>query len=194
MLKINIKNLEKVTGYKIHKGFTVIGLDIATTTGYAILTSDSKNVILDVGFISFDKSTDNQRYKQFYLSFKELINNQDMVVIEDTFLGRNPNGMKILSRFGALALANAIEKKVPYEIIGAASARSKLHIDSRKFGKGKSKLAVADYLKTKLGIDLGMELNDVSDAIVLSILGLCRNMDFRSDTEIKKDEKNNRQK
>lgn len=189
MIKINIKKLEKITGYKIQKGFTTIGLDIATKTGYAILTSDQKNVILDCGFISFDKSTDHQRYKQFYMAFKELITTQDLTVIEDTFLGRNPNGMKQLTRFGTLAIATCIDKRVPYEIIGAASARAKLKIDSRKFGKGKSKLAVADYLKTKLDIDLGMELNDVSDAIVLAILGLCREMDFRSDAEIKKDAK-----
>lgn len=189
-MQITIKKLEKGTGYKIFKGYTVIGLDIATKTGYAILTTGTKDVILDLGFISFDKSTDHQRYKQFYVAFKELITNQDKAIIEDTFLGRNPNGMKQLTRFGALALANCIEKKVPYDIIGAASARAKLHIDSRKFGKGKSKLAVADWLKTKLGIDLGMELNDVSDAIVLAILGLCQGMDFRSDSEIKKNAKN----
>lgn len=189
MLKIPIKKLESVTGYKVKRDYVAIGLDLATKTGYSILTSSGKNIIIDCGFLQFDSSNQKEMYKNMYTSFKKLIQKEDLVVIENTHYQRNADVVIKLSRFGGFAIACCIEAKVPYQLIGATSSRSKLKIDSRKFGSGKSKQAVAFWLKDKLAIDLGLELNDVSDAIILGLLGMLEEMDFRSQDEIKKAKK-----
>ena len=129
-----------------------------------------------------------------YNAFKVSIFNQDIVVIEDTYLqyfGRSAQAdvFKKLTRFGTLALSVCLEKDIPREFILAKSSRSKLGIKTSKkagYGKGQSKKAVADWLNKNLDINLKGD-DDASDAIVLALLGILEDMDFRSQIEIKKE-------
>lgn len=193
-MKILINNLEKITGYPIKRNFVSIGFDVATRLGLAILTSNSKYVIIDTAFIEFEKGKENsrQKYKHMVESFNKIITEKiDINVIEDTYLQffgpakfAQAQVFKELTRYGGFLISESIKKKVPYEIIGASSARSKLKIKTTGYGRGNSKLAVADWLKKNLEIKL--DDHDISDAIVLGILGLCEGMDFTAKTKKKK--------
>ena len=189
MIKIPKKNIELATGYKVKKNFTSLGLDIATKSGYALVKSNCENITIECGYLAFDSSVEKELYRNMYNTFKGLISGEDLVVIENTHHQINPMVTIKLSRFGGMAIGLCIENKLPYQIIGATSSRSKLGINTKKAGKGKAKEAVADWLKNNLGIDLGLDLNDASDAIVLALLGILEGLDFRSQDAIKKDKK-----
>ena len=82
-----------------------------------------------------------------------------------------------------------IKKDIKREFILATTSRSKLGIKTTEkagYGKGKSKKAVADWLRKFFGIDLKGD-DDASDAVVLAILGLLEDFDFRSKAQIKKE-------
>lgn len=175
-MKISIKKLEKATGYKIKRNFLSIGFDIATRTGVCELLTTDKNVEFNWTFFEFDSSNKKLLYKNMLYAFDRVLNKQDFAVVEDTFVGLNPNASLMLTRFGAFAIVKCIENRIPWDLIRASPARSRLNIDYGKFGKGKSKQSVAYWLETQLNIKL--DDNDISDAIVLSILGLCEGMDF----------------
>ncbi len=198
-MKIPIKLLEEVTGYEIKKNITSIGFDTAIRTGIAVLNSNSKSVTIDIAFIEFEKDTKQKaiRYKQMVETFEKIISeNTDINIIEDTYLQffgpakyAQAQVFKELTRYGGFLISESIRKKVPYQIIGASSARSKLKIKTIGYGRGNSKIAVADWLHLNLQIHL--EDHDISDAIVLAILGVCKDMDFTPKTVKKKRKKKN---
>lgn len=191
-MKITLKKLEEVTGYKIKRGFTTIGYDTAERTGVCQIKTNTKVAEFDWTFVEFDSKNEHIYYKNMVLFFENSLNNQDLAVIESTFVGQNPMGSISLTRLGAFGISEAIRKKIPWERIGASSARAKLKIDARKLGKGRSKESVAYWLETKLGIKL--DDPDISDGIVLALLGICQDMDFRSEADIKKAKKNDKGK
>ena len=203
IMKIKLEKIEKITGYKIKKNFKSIGLDIAERTGLCNISTTDKYATIKFNFIEFDKVDINRLYKDMHNAFKVTIISQDIAVIEDSFLqyyrkkkgetGGQADVFKKLTRFGTLALAVCLEKDIPREFILAVSSRSKLGIKTSKkagYGVGESKKAVADWLFNKLGIDLKGD-HDASDAIVLALLGILENLDFRSKAQIKKDKKKN---
>lgn len=178
-MKIDLKKLEKITGYKIKKNCVAIGFDTATRTGIAQIKTNFKVADIDFTFVEFDALNKHQLYKNMYMAFKDMLKNQDIAIVEDTFVGLNPHGSLVLTRLGAFAIGLCIENKIPWHLIRAVSARSILKIDARKFGKGKSKESVAYWLETKLGIKL--DDPDISDAIVLAIVGICEGVKYEKD-------------
>lgn len=191
-MKIELKKLEKITGYKIKKDFTAIGFDTAKRTGVCQIKTNGKCADLDWTFVEFDDKIEHTYYKNMVQFFEGSLINQDLAIIESTFVGQNVMGSISLTRLGAFGISEAIRKKIPWERIGASSARSKLKIDARKFGKGKSKESVAYWLETQLGIKL--DDPDISDAIVLCLLGICEGMDFRSQADIAEAKRNAKSK
>lgn len=189
-MKIKLDHIEKITGYKIKKYYKSIGLDIAERTGLCNISTTDKYATIKFNFLEFDNNDINRVYKDMFSSFKVSIFNQDIVVIEDSFYGvGNPDVFKKLIRFGSLALAVSLEKDIKREFILATTSRSKLSIKTTEkagYGKGKSKKAVADWLRKYLGIDLEGD-DDASDAVVLAILGILEDFDFRSKVLIKKE-------
>jgi Holliday junction resolvasome RuvABC endonuclease subunit len=150
---IDIKLLEKVTGYKIKKNFESIGVDTATRTGIAIVTTGEKVVNIDYQFLEYDKINKKERYKHMVRSFEDIIIDENLAVVEDVFVGLNRKGSVELARYGAFVISECIKKEIPFEIISAVSARARLKINTRQYGKGKSKLAVSHWLKSSLGIE-----------------------------------------
>jgi len=184
-MKIPIKTLEEYLNCKIKKNSQVIGFDTATRCGVCSIKTNTRFATFDWTFKEFDSSDQHDMYKNMFYEFNSIIS-EDMncAVIEDVFIGLNRMGAIKLVRMGTLAMANCLSMGVHFEIISASSARSKLKIDARKFGKGKSKLAVADWLKNTLNIEL--DDSDISDAIVLALLGIIEDMDFKPTYKKKK--------
>jgi len=189
-MKIKILDLENKLNKKIKRNTCSLGLDIAERTGCCYITTTKTHATFDWWCLEFDKKEINLVYKEMYAEFKKSIskmkNKQNFVIIEDSFLMRfgkfvQADVFKKLTRFGTLALAVCLETKTPYHFILAKSARAKLKITMIT---GKPKESVANYLKETFD----MELNDTdaSDAIVLGILGLIEDLDFRSKKEISK--------
>lgn len=176
-MKISIKQIEKITEYKVKKNFLSIGFDIATRTGVCVIKTNGTSISLDYLFLEFDPKDKKALYRNMVNSFDELINKQDLAVIEEPFVGFSRQGSMELGRFCGFAISDCIKKNVPYNMISAVSARSRFKINMRKYGKGKSKIAVADWLKNNLNIEL--EDDDISDAIVLALLGICEGMKFK---------------
>lgn len=187
MIKIKLTDLEKKLDYKIKKNFMSIGFDTASTTGVGFVSTTRTYASIDWALIKFDTDNKQELYKRMYEEFKKCLHpDTDCCVIEDVFLGMNPDTTIKLARFGGLVLANAIDKHVHFETIGAKSARAKLFkLDYKKY-KGKSKQAVYDYLKS-LGIEL--DEDNTADGVLLAILGICDGMDFRSKKDIAKEKK-----
>lgn len=181
---IDIKKVENVTGYKVKKNFVSVGFDTAKRTGICFIKTNAKEIEIDWMFLEFkDAGNKKEIYKIMVNTFANILNKQNLAVIEEVFVGFSRAGSLELAKYGTFAIAECIKKNIDYEIISATTARSKLKIDSRKFGKGKSKKAVAYWLKENLNLELNDE--DVSDATILCILGILENMDFRSQLEIK---------
>jgi len=198
-MKITLDHIEKITGYKVKKNFKSIGLDIAERTGVCNISTTDKYATVKFNFLEFDKNNIGRVYKDMNGSFKVIIYNQDIVVIEDSHLQffpgkrgtRNAQAdvFKKLTRFGTLALAVCLEKEIKYQFIQAVTSRAKLGIKTNKkagYGKGESKKAVAHWLRKYFGIDLKGD-DDASDAVVLAILGLLEDIDFRAKAVIKKE-------
>jgi len=189
-MKIAIKKIEEVTGYKVIRNSTSIGLDIAERTGFCEIKTDEENINLNFWSVEFDKTDIDTIYKNMYDIFNKCIDNQDMVVIEDTFLQRfgkfvQADVFKKLTRFGTLALAVCIQKGIKRRFILAKSSRAKLKI---KMITGKPKESVALWLIEKLEIDLKGD-DDASDGVILALLAILEGMDFRSNKAIADEKK-----
>jgi Holliday junction resolvasome RuvABC endonuclease subunit len=182
-MKLKIANLEKLLGYKIKKNFKAIGLDTAKRTGVAFIETTKTHVNLDWIFLEFNYNNQEQMLTQMYNEFKKLFTDEKLAVIEEVFLGFNRCGSLHLAKMGTLAVSVCIDKGIPFKLILAQSARSKFQINTRKFGKGKSKQAVAEYLKS---IKIEVDDEDISDAVVLALLGVCENMNFQAQTKRRK--------
>ena len=185
-MKLRIKTLEHLLQYKIKRNFKCIGLDTAKRTGIAFIETKKDYIYLDWAFLEFNYENQKQMLVQMHREFKKIFSNEDLAVVEEVFLGLNRAGSLHLAKMGTLAIGICIDKNIPFELIMASSARSKFSIDSRKFGKGKSKESVAHYLK---GIGIEVDDNDISDAIVLALLGICEGLDFSAKTKKKKKKK-----
>ncbi|MGD2071860.1 MAG: crossover junction endodeoxyribonuclease RuvC [Candidatus Thorarchaeota archaeon] len=183
-MKLKIKDLEKKLGKKIKKNFLAIGIDTASKLGLGYIHTTKKEVIIDWALLEFHTNTIQELYKQMYVALGDFIlADVNCCVIEDVFLGMNPDTTIKLARFGGLALAHAIDNKVHFETIGAKSARAKLFkIDYKKY-KGKTKQAVADYLKS---IGIKIDEDNCADGLILALLGIIEGMDFRSKAKINK--------
>jgi Holliday junction resolvasome RuvABC endonuclease subunit len=187
MLKLSIKDLELKLGKTLKRNFVSIGIDTATTTGIGIISANDKEVEIDWSLIKFEANSQIELYKQMYYEFQNIIDESvDFVVVENVFLGMNPDVTIKLARFGGLAMACAINKSVNFATIGASSSRAKLFTLDRKKYKGKPKEAVADYLKS-IGIEI--DEDNCADGVILALLGIIDGMDFRSATEITKEKK-----
>lgn len=198
MYKINIQNLESKIKHKIKPNFCSIGWDIAEKCGISIVQTNKKEIEIDWILLEFDKKDIKQVYKQLTNeSLKILQEKFNICIIEDTYLkwfGKFPqvDVLKKLSRFGGIVLANTINNNINFEIIGANSARSKFKIKTTGYGRGNSKQGVIDWIKNTLELDLTED--NCCDAIVLGLIGVCENMDFRSKKEISKTTKKKRKK
>jgi Holliday junction resolvasome RuvABC endonuclease subunit len=190
-MKIAIKDLEKKLGYPIKKNFKVVSFDTAEICGVAFIKTDDKYAHFDWCYLEFQKESEEQLLTQMYKEFGKLITDENFCVVEAVFVGLNRAGSLILAKMGTMACAQCVQKNIPFKLISAVSARSKLKIDVHSYGKGNSKKAVLDWCQN-LGIDITEE-NSV-DAIALACLGICEGLDFKPTTKKAKKKKVSKKK
>ena len=182
-MKILIKDLESKINYKLKKNFKTVGIDTAQTSGIVFLKTDNEYIHIDHLVLSFKTKNQSEIYHTMVKTFEKLFNSEDLAIIEEVFVGFSRAGSVELAKYGAFAIAECIKKDIPYKTISATSARAKFKIDTRKYGKGQSKKAVADWVKT-LGIDFTD--NNIVDGFVLALCGLCEDLSFEAKSVVKK--------
>lgn len=182
-MKIKISDLENNIGYKIKRNFKSIGLDTAQISGIAFLTTDEEYLHVETMVLSFKTTNHKEIYETMVRTFERFFKNENIAIIESVFVGFSRAGSVELARYGSFAIAECIKKDIPYEIISAVSARSKFNIDTKSAGKGRTKEAVKRWTDS---VGFNFDDNNIVDAVVLGILGICQDMDFRSKVAIQK--------
>lgn len=190
-MKVKIKDIENKLDYKLKRNFKSVGIDTASITGIVFLKANTEYLYIDTLVLGFKTKDKKEVYRTIVKTFERLFQNEDKAIVEDVFIGLNRKGSLELARYGSFAICECIKKDIPYEIISALSARSKFNINAKKYGKGKSKLAVADFVKN-LGVDL--KDNNLVDAFVLSLIGLCEDIDFKPKIKKKKTKRQKKRK
>lgn len=142
----------------------VLGLDIATSTGFGLLDDDS---LLAYGLLVIpSKATHRERFKIFRKELIKLykISKPDLVVIEDTFVKKNVAVTSYLNQLRGIAI-ESIPVKSDFYSLKTSQARASL-------GKGKkyTKEDVFNCMVTKYKLKgfVFEEHNDITDAILLA--------------------------
>lgn len=177
MIKLSIKDVENKLGKKLKRNFKSIGLDLATKSGIGFASTDDISITLDWTVLYFDSSNKRDLYKFAYEEFGKIITDEDVVTIEDIFVGGNRQVALFLARLSALALAQAISKGKHYEIISAISSRSRVGINTKKIPKGESKDYIGKWMEDILGCEI--DENNAVDGILLSLVGLIEDCQFK---------------
>lgn len=164
-MKYKISKLEKILGRKIKKNYKCLGIDTASRTGWALITTKAQYIIIDTGFIDIDTKNRYFKFNIIIDFFNRLIQPEWAVIVEDTFYRFNPKMYRLISRIGAVAYAVAYLRGCRAEYRPASSARKNLGIK----GNCKKK-EVSIYLKDLLGIEV--KDDDIGDAIVLALNGI----------------------
>jgi len=166
-----ITDMETMLNKSIKRNTVALGLDTASNSGWAIITTNSKTLKINTGFINVDvkgikdKKTKNKlRYNAVYDCLKGLIKKEYNVVIEDVFFGRNVYSLILLSRIGGIAWTLAKEKGCKViKWFSAVQARSRLGLPTNR----KKPIVHAAFTEMT-----GLKLSNV-DIIDAVILGLC---------------------
>ena len=176
MIKINKKDVETAIGKKLNTKLTSIGVDTASRAGICFAYADNKYLYLEGQFIDI-KSTDIYfKYNQLIRSFRDLfaeaaadIKNKTkeyVLIIEDTFFGKNVNVLKMISRMGMIVYMIGQEKGIDnIRFIYPTTSRKNIGIKAT-LKKALVHEALSEMLKIKLPDE------DIADAYILAINGL----------------------
>lgn len=191
-MKILIKDIEKQIPYKIKRNFKVIGVDGAQVTGVVVLKTDEEYIDIDYMVLSFKTKDHKEIYHSMISTFARLFEQDQLAILEQVFVGFSRAGSIELARYSSFAIAECIKKGMEWELISAVSARAKFDIDTRLLGKGRTKECVMMWIKKRLGIKFTD--NNIADAFILALIGMCEGMDFRPKKEIAKAKKQMKRK
>lgn len=166
MLILRTRKIEKALNIKIIPFLTCMGVDTASRTGWCRLSTDPDNIRLDYGFISIKTPDKYFKYNQYIEIFKDMLLESDILIIEESFYGRNVKVFQMLSRLGgfvyALAHLNGVKEK---RFLLATSARKNIGL------KGNLKKEIIQKIFCEK-IDLEIEDNDIIDSIILALNGV----------------------
>ena len=167
MIQIKISELEKIFGKQVKRNYRVIGLDVASRTGWCKITTTDKVAKFDFGFIDV-KSKDQVRFNDYIDIFNHLLVDVQTVVIEDTYMGFNVQVFKLLTRLGAFVYCLCELKciKDKYFITPSAS-RTYLGLDS----KAKKEVVQEQFHQKMPRFKKVIENNEV-DGIILALVGI----------------------
>jgi len=165
-VKLSIVKIEKALGKKLRRNYKTLGMDIASKTGWAYLTTNEQDILIDYGTISAGHSEPYFRLRTLNKHFEDLIHDDlNMIIIESAFFGMNKKTYGLLSMFQGLAVSSICKKNLEFKFIYPSSARAHIGL----CGNAK-KEDVHKELKEKTGISLDNE--DATDAVVLGLNGL----------------------
>lgn len=168
------KELENIFSIKLKANVEAIGIDTATRTGWCRIATTKSVVKLDYGFFKVKATHKSFTYQKFVELFQGLFDDSfDVVMIEDTYLGRNPKTFKVLSCLGAIGHTMAIlagQKDI--RSLTASQARARLGINTNRKDPGTKsvKETIQKRFKAKTGIVL--DDDDIVDAIILSLVAI----------------------
>lgn len=153
----------------------ILALDIATTTGWAVLEIKGKKANINYGSITVNSKN---RLKEINNEVKTLIKNHrpDIVLIEDVFFSRNFKSFKILSMMHAATYLGCVAISNPIILEANATAIRKA-IGVKNTEREKIKPLVMKMINQMFGIRL--KDNDVTDAIAIIIAYLNDKKVFR---------------
>lgn len=169
-MKLPIKPIEKALGKRLNKNVISIGVDTASRAGICFASVDKDTLYLNTQFLEI-KSTDLYfKYNQLIKSFTSLLSISDpdkhVLIIEDTYFGKNVEVLKMISRMGMIVYMCGKQAGIEnIKFIYPTSSRKALGI------KGTLKKAeVHKELAKILGVKV--EDEDIADSIVLALVGL----------------------
>lgn len=185
MKKIKIEDLESKIGYKIKKNFVSFGCDTASTIGLAILKTDNKFIHFETMSLKFTSKNVKEKYSSLKTTVKNILNDDMFCVLENVYVGINARGAIELARYNGLVIGEFVDKGLEYEIISAISARSKFKIDTKAFpgDKNGTKKSIALWVKENTMVDF--DDDNINDAIVLALCGICEDFNFEATTSKK---------
>lgn len=167
MITIKIETLQRKLKKPIKRNIKVLGLDVASKTGFAKIYVDQKNISIEYGSIDVKTTDIYEKMNRYIEEFLRLIDNSFLTIIEDCFVGINPKGSLQLAKLEGVAYTicrTVLPDKQP-RFIQPLAARKLIGVP----GKGK-KYDVAIWLKKNLNLSITDE--DAADAIVLAICGI----------------------
>lgn len=164
--KLNIETVQKTIQRPIKRNCTVIGLDLASRTGYVILKTNKKTILLDCDFIKVNTSDIYEKLNSYLVFLQKILKEERLTIIEDCFVGINPKGSIFLAKLEgmAYAIAKILQPKLQPKFVHASEARKTLGC----LGNAK-KEEVAKWIENKL--NLKIEDPDIADAILLAFFG-----------------------
>jgi Holliday junction resolvasome RuvABC endonuclease subunit len=166
MITLNINDIQEKLKKSLKRNYKVLGLDIASRTGWAVIKTDKENLTLDYGFISVQSKDELQKFDEYIKQFSELIKSNYKVVIEDCYF-KFVSALKLLAKLEGIAytICRINEVKEQPMFIGPSSARKLVGC------KGNAKKPeVHQWIRDSLGIILDDE--DASDAVILAFCGV----------------------
>ena len=187
-MNFEIKNLEKKLRFNLYKNCYVLGVDLASTTGLAVIKTTDKKLELDTHIVklpSVDKDEDKcDQYVEkiammlkWIREFKKGINPKDktrsILVLENSYLGFNAYTFGQLKMMGGICFAELFDLFNVIEIIFATTARKEIGFHSQlKKGtpRKEKKLELVTFINSILGTEF--DSDDICDAIILALAGL----------------------
>jgi Holliday junction resolvasome RuvABC endonuclease subunit len=148
----------------------VLGLDISSvSTGWAILTDGP--TLKDYGRLELSsKKSIKERIYLFSILISQIldIHHPDIVVIEDTYIAKNPSTSKLLNKFAGVAIYSCVQK------LGADAKIAMVYpvsVRAAIFPKKKvDKKDIFCYIKDKYKLNLEFKFdNDITDAIAVAM-------------------------
>jgi Holliday junction resolvasome RuvABC endonuclease subunit len=161
------KDVEKIFKHKITPFVTCLGIDTASRTGWCEVNTTPELCNFSCGFIDIDTKDKYFKYNRYIEIFANKFKDENMIVIiEESYYGKNVKTFQMLSRLGgfiyAIAHLNNIKSK---QFILATTARKLLGFK----GNAKKEIIQKEFLeKTKLELTD----TDVIDSIILALVGI----------------------
>ena len=166
---IPIEKIERAFNVELYKrkGLVSLGLDTASTTGYAIARiGNNRTLRLETGYIKTKGKIETEKFDIYVDVFEKLIRPNYKVIVEDTYMGINAKAFKQITRIGGIAYTIAKMKGCDTRFILASHARKALGIKGNV-----KKTELQKLIKEIMGLDV---THDEADAVVLAVNGLLK--------------------
>lgn len=181
--KIKLKTVEERLGKELKKNTISLGWDVAVhSTGIALIrTSENFLIIENLDKITTPKAVKDKDALDLFIdqldNYKEKIIQKykiDVTVIEDCFFGKSVVTLKALARHSVLVYDRfkRISRMIDFEY--PKQARKKVGFNSGKLKGHQLKKEIVKFINEIFGLELKMKDNDLSDSLVLSLVGLVK--------------------
>lgn len=181
--KIKLKTVEERLGKELKKNTISLGWDVAVrSTGISLIrTTEDFIVIESLDKITVPKDIIDKDALDLFIeqldNYKEKIIQKykiDVTVIEDCFFGKNVKTLKALARHSVLVYDRfkRISRMIDFEY--PRQARKKVGFNSGKLKGIPLKKEIIKFINNIFGLELKMKDNDLSDSLVLSLVGLVK--------------------